>query len=227
VTARELRFPSGRLELAGTLYGPDGAADAAGILFVHGLHSGQGGYRERAEAAAERLGAVSLAFDLAGHGQSEGNLAELTIRSHLGDVRAAYDLLASHASVDVDRIGICGASYGGYLTALLTAERPARRLLLRAPALYADEGFDAPDGWRSAATDGGRSGALERLSRYEGEVLIVESARDEVISSETIDAYRAACRRGAHEVIPDAGHELLGPARDRFRELIVSWFQRL
>jgi uncharacterized protein len=227
VTAQDITFPSAGLELVGTLFEPDGADQASAILFVHGLHSDQGGYRERAEAVSQRLRAVSLTFDLGGHGRSAGSLAELTARTHLADVLAAYDLLVSQPSVDAERIGICGASYGAYLTALVTADRPVRRLLLRAPALFADEDLDTPVERRTAALDGGPSVALVRLARYEGEVLIVESALDEVISAATIDAYRAACPRAAHEVIPDTGHELVGAARATFRELIVSWFAGL
>jgi dienelactone hydrolase len=209
VSAREIPFQSEKLELAGTLFEPAGAAAAPGVLFVHRLRSDQGGYRERAEAASERLGAVCLTFDLGGHGGSTGNLRELTARSHLGDVLAAFDVLASQPGVVPRRIGVCGASYGAYLTALLTAERPTRGLLLRAPALYADDDLDTP---------------IERLGRYDGEVTIVESALDEVISRATIDAYLAACRRASHHVIPDTGHVLKDPAaRSAFLELVVSW----
>ena len=222
-----MTFRSAGLDLAGTLFEPAGAAGAPGILFVHGLRSDQDGYRERARAAVERLGAVAVTFDLGGHGRSGGDLAGLTARTHLGDVLAAYDLLASRPTVDPERIGVCGASYGAYLTALLTAERPAARLLLRAPALLADDDFDTPVEARAARWGGGPSRALEQLARYDGPVLVVESALDEVIDAATIEAYRAACRRGSHEVIPDAGHALAGPARAAFRELIVSWFAAL
>jgi uncharacterized protein len=224
VSAREIPFQSEKLELAGTLFEPAGAAAAPGVLFVHRLRSDQGGYRERAEAASERLGAVCLTFDLGGHGGSTGNLRELTARSHLGDVLAAFDVLASQPGVVPRRIGVCGASYGAYLTALLTAERPTRGLLLRAPALYADDDLDTPIERRSAGLDDGPSLALERLGRYDGEVTIVESALDEVISRATIDAYLAACRRASHHVIPDTGHVLKDPAaRSAFLELVVSW----
>jgi dienelactone hydrolase len=218
---------SAGLDLAGTLFEPEGAAGAAGVLFVHGLHSDQAGYRERAEAVRDRLGAVCVTFDLGGHGRSGGSLAELTARAHHADMLAAYDLLAAQPSVDAARIGICGASYGAYLTALLTAERPTRRLLLRAPALYADEDLDTPVERRTGAWEGGPSVALERLARYDNDVLIVESALDDVITAATINAYLAACRRVTHEVIPDTGHVLVGPARDTFRELVVSWFAEL
>jgi len=227
VAARDIPFRSAALDLAGTLFEPEGAVRSPGILFVHGLWSDQDGYRERAVAAGERLGAVCLTFDLGGHGRSGGSLAELTARTHLADVLAAYDLLARQSSVDASRIGVCGASYGAYLSALLTAERPVRRLLLRAPALYADRDLDTPVGQRTAASDGGPSLALERLAGYDGDVLIVESALDEVISPATVDAYRAACRSVVHEVIPDVGHALVGPARATFVELIVSWFAEL
>src|SRR5467141_2227572 len=56
-----------------------------GVLFIHGLGSGQSGYRPRGEATARALDAVCLTFDLGGHGDSSGVRDELNPLDHLQD----------------------------------------------------------------------------------------------------------------------------------------------
>lgn len=130
-----LSFRSGARVLAGEVYSPaDRAPSGAGIVFVHGSASSQEGYGPRAETAADRIGATCLTFDLSGHGGSGGSLDELSLRDHLADCLAAFDALLGQPGVDPDRVGVCGASYGGFLGALLIARRPTASLLLRAPA---------------------------------------------------------------------------------------------
>ena len=42
---------------------------------------------------------------------------------------------AAHPLIDAQAIGVIGTSYGGYLSALLTAERPIRWMALRVPEI--------------------------------------------------------------------------------------------
>jgi cephalosporin-C deacetylase-like acetyl esterase len=88
---------------------------------VHGQASSQESYKSGAEVASARLDAVCLTFNLSGHGKDIGDSEEYLVIEHLDDVIAAFDFLASHPAVDRTRIGVCGASYGAYLAALLTA----------------------------------------------------------------------------------------------------------
>lgn len=223
---RPVRFgPSGR-GLAGRVFGPEESRPA--LLFVHGIDSSQSGYRERAEAAVERLGAVCLTFDLGGHGESEGVRSALSIRDHLEDVVSAYDRLVAERGVDTTRIGVTGASYGGYLATLLTTRRPVARLALRAPMLYDDADFDAPRAARRPPADAPTSSAaLEAIARFGGPVLIVESERDPMVAP-MIRAYRAVRPRLEHVLIADAGHELDRPEwREAFLAALLDFFNGL
>jgi dipeptidyl aminopeptidase/acylaminoacyl peptidase len=130
---RQLIFPSGRRELTGRLFDHvRGGATRRAVLFVHGQGSSQESYKHRAEVASASLEAVCLTFNLSGHGKDIGDSEEYSVVEHLDDVVAAFDFLASHPAVDRTRIGVCGASYGAYLAALLTAHRNFRSLILRA-----------------------------------------------------------------------------------------------
>jgi pimeloyl-ACP methyl ester carboxylesterase len=133
--------------LAARRFGPPGPPSGAAILFIHGAGSDQSGYQPRAEAASKRLGATCLTFDLGGDGNSGGDGQALSPQDHLQDCVAAFDALLSSDEIDADRVGVCGASYGGFLASMLTASRRVRSLLLRAPGLYefAANGVPAPE----------------------------------------------------------------------------------
>lgn len=224
---RDFTFESGPRRLSATLFSPvERAPSGPGILFVHGSGSDQSGYRNRAAAASERLGATCLTFDLSGHGESDGAREELSIRDHFDDCRNAFDRLASEAGVDPDRIGICAASYGAYLSAMLVACRSVRSLLLRAPALYADSELDVTGGAERGNQEVPSTAVgLAALAEYTRPVLVLESEHDELIPHAIVEAYLSACQNGRHRVLRGAGHSLSEQRwREEFVAIIVEWF---
>jgi uncharacterized protein len=223
----DIAFESKGRRIAGRLYSPAEPSGRA-ILFIHGLHSTQAGYGPRAEAAGAGLGATSLSFDLSGHGESEGDKHSITLREHLAETLMAYDTLCAAAAVDPTRMGVCGASYGGYLAALLADVRAPKRVLIRAPALYPDDWLDLPLGSRRDRPEAPHSHALEAMSRFGGEVLVLESEHDEVVPAAAVRAYVAAAPNVRHEVLAGAGHRLDEPACEAaFVRWLLEWFRPL
>jgi uncharacterized protein len=224
-----ISFRSGDRRLDGRAFSPDRVATRGpAVLFFHGLCSSQSGYYSRAVAVSRKLDAISLTFDLSGHGHDAGLCSRYSVYDHLEDAISAYDCLASHDGVDQARIGVCGASYGGYLAALLTARRTVKQLILRAPSLASDIEFPPqrrpPPG--PAAPDG--FGSLEMLEKYDGDVLIIESEKDTVIPRSHIEAYMRACSRPQHKMILEATHALTDPSWDReFVQHIITSFRHL
>lgn len=225
---KELSFLSGTRTLTGRIFVPtDAGKHKRGILFIHGQGSSQASYKERAQSLVTALDLVSLTFNLSGHGEVDAGATQYSPYEHLEDVVAAFDCLASHESVDSSRIGVCGASYGGYLASLLTSCRAVNRLVLRAPSLAPDLPFASrmqrttalgtiPDGLDS----------LHVLSQYRGDTLVIQSERDEVIPDSVIAAYLHASPRVQHQVIPKATHALTNPAWDKiFIQLLLKWFK--
>jgi pimeloyl-ACP methyl ester carboxylesterase len=213
--------------LAGTLVSP-AAPSGAAVLFVHGLGSSRATNIERAEATARRHSTTCLAIDLGGHGDSSGRLTQVTPRQNLADVVAAHDTLASLPDVDPTRVGLCAASYGAYLSVLLTAMRPVNRMLLRAPALYADDCFDRGLAQRRFGDPGTAPTPLAHLGLFRGPVTIVESERDEIIGHDIIAAYLAARPSAAHVVQPGARHALTDPRwREAFQQIVLDFFADL
>lgn len=226
-THRGVSFVSEDRLLAGTLVSPDVPSGAA-VLFIHGLGSSRATNVERAEAVSRSHSVTSLAIDLGGHGDSSGRLTQMTPRQNVADVVVAYDRLTSAPGVDPDRIGVCAASYGAYLSVLLTAFRPVDRMLLRAPALYADACFDRGLSERRAGDSTTAATPLAHFALFPGPVTIVESEHDEVITHDTIAAYLAALPTAAHVIQPEARHALTDPAwRAAFQQIVVEFFANL
>lgn len=185
--------------LGGTLMAP--AHEFPGVLFVHGWGGSQSQDLARAREAAG-LGSICLTFDLRGHEPQSKTFSTVTRADNLADLIAAYDWLAQRPGVDTESIAVIGVSYGGYLAALLTAERAVRWLALRSPALYKDEQWLAPKlqlhvdadlpAYRRRRIAWEDNRVLRACAAYTGDVLIVEAEHDEVVPHPVTENYVAA-----------------------------------
>ena len=219
--------------LAGTLLTP--GSTIPGVLFVHGW----GGCQERDLARAQQiaaLGCVCLTFDMRGHQRTQAQRQTVTREQNLRDVVAAYDLLLRQPHVDPAAILVIGASYGGYLAAILSAHRKVRWLALRVPALYPDAGWDRPKrsldramlaAYRNTPVAARDNRALRACSGFAGDVLIVESGHDHLVPPATIVSFRNAFTRThslTYRIIDNADHALSAVAcQQAYTALLLGW----
>jgi pimeloyl-ACP methyl ester carboxylesterase len=223
--------------LGGTFVTPTRAIP--GVLFVHGWGGDQRQYLSRAREVAT-LGSVCLTFDLRGHGGGHSEREVVTREDNLQDVLAAYDRLVAHHGVDPAAIAVVGSSYGAYLACILTTRRHVRWLGLRAPALYRDTGWQTPKQaidrddlhrYRSRRHAPDASYPLRACRAFEGDVLLVESAHDDIIPHPVIESYLDACTRArslTYRVLDGADHGLTTPASQHaYTALVSGWLAEM
>lgn len=133
-------------ELVGTMFLPDTAKPAPVIVVCHGAGEFKENYFELCELLAEK-GIASLAMDMHGHGQSQGERHNVNIKEWVADIRAAIDFLYDHPHVDAIRLGAFGLSSGGTaileaavednrIKTLITLDATVRNSLPLVPALF-------------------------------------------------------------------------------------------
>jgi uncharacterized protein len=235
----EIEVDGQRIE--GTLLRPREAREALpGVLFVHGWGGSREQYLDRARCIAA-LGCACVAFDLRGHEKTHAQHETVTREENLRDVLAAYDALTRCGHADAGRIAIVGSSYGAYLGTLLTARRPVRWLALRAPALYKDAGWQVPqrklhqdpdfDAFRQRTVRADENRALAACASFHGDVLVVESEKDQVMPHPVIANYLAAFTNAhslTYRVIDGADHGLSSPEwKQAWTDLLVTWLKEL
>lgn len=192
----------------------------ARVLFVHGWTGAQDANDVRLARVLARDGFLCLSFDLGGHGQSSGHLMDFTLAEFLAQTRAAFDWLANADGGD-SPIVVCGCSLGGYLSMLLTRERPVAALSLRVPANYPDGIFStlpvgryiesgASRAWRSQARGADDNMALAALRDFSGPVQLIAAGRDESIPLQTIRNFVDAAGAGRvdYHLLEEATHTL-------------------
>jgi hypothetical protein len=228
-----IEIPVDGRSIPGTLVAP--ATATPGVLFVQGWGSGQEQYLPRAREIAA-LGCLCLTFEPRGVAKGDPRHETVSREDNLRDLLAAYDLLARQPAVDASAIGVVGASYGAYLSAILTSLRPVRWLALRVPALYKDEDWGEPKrrldkdelaAYRRRPLDPEENRALRACAAFRGDALVVESERDDVVPHPAIANYVAAfgqARSLTYRVIEGADHALSEvPWQQAYTSLLVNW----
>ncbi|MEU9736449.1 alpha/beta fold hydrolase [Streptomyces sp. NPDC048002] len=217
------------------VYGGDPAGGTAVVL--HGAGTSN---TERLLPLVRELvahGCRGIAFDFSGHGESTGNLSELSLRRRFEQAVAVIDAYApAHGP-----LVLVGFSMSGQTVADLVRHYGDRvtALGLCAPAVYTAEAWDVPfgdgngrfsgiirrpDSWREAP-------ALEVLRAYEGRAVLAVPGTDAVIPPAVTEAVQDALAARAQYTrfdLPDAHHQLglwfreHGDDRRQFVEAVLS-----
>ena len=114
----DIRFPSGDVQLAGTLISPASRGRHAAIILVHGSGAQN---REAMLPWARflvRRGIAVLGYDKRGVGGSTGDWNTASYDDLAGDAVAAFEYLKTRGDIDRTRIGLLGISQAGWIMPL-------------------------------------------------------------------------------------------------------------
>ncbi len=147
LVSEEVFFASNGVRVAGDMYWPKPAADAAVACVVMG-HGGSAtkrlGLPAYAEAFAAR-GMAVLAFDYRRFGESGGQPRQvINVAEQHEDYRAAVRFVRAHERVDPDRVALWGTSLsGGHVLAVAATDPRIAAVVSQVPMI---------DGWHRGRT---------------------------------------------------------------------------
>lgn len=118
---QDVKFKSGDIELAGTLYIPNGTGPFPAVVFVHGSGAETRDNSRYSARWLQSLGYVALTYDKRGTGDSGGDpnsVERFSFEDLAKDVVAAVAYLSGQPQVDKTKIGLHATSQGGWVAAL-------------------------------------------------------------------------------------------------------------
>ena len=116
MSSTPVSFYSEGVRLSGDLFLPDDLRPGekrAGIVLCHGYTGVRNLYLPDNARVLNEAGYVVLTFDYKGWGDSDGPKNRLSPYGRVIDSQAALTYLGAQSTVDRDRLGIYGTSYGG------------------------------------------------------------------------------------------------------------------
>lgn len=224
--------------IRGSLYIPEGDKMHISILFLHGW---TGRPNDNAASSLAELGYPALAMNMRGHGNSDGDIQQVSAVDSLADAQAAYDVL--NERFPDNGIVLVGNSYGAYVGVLLSTSRHLMAMSLRVPATYPDELYGLPKwgrgnddpgvaAWRQTSVAFGGNRAFQLLHEYTGEVQIIEGELDHVIPHQAVQNYVVAVSdpsRLDYRLMKGWPHSI-GDSKERerqFEEVLIDWLSKV
>lgn len=234
------QVPGQGYSLTGTLINPVVTEQKVpAVVFYHGMVSKRKPrYVKRARELARR-GIAILTFDFRGCGESDGKLGELSLADWFSDALLAFDYLADQSFVNKERIGISGKSFGGYMAALVCAERNVKSIVVQAPGLYDDAWFEQKFSWDESFMQQRkdyRNGpnvlnnkAIAAIQQFNNPLLVIGSELDDVCPKHTLEGYFNASTSDQKKLawIKSADHALTDEKWNKeYTELMADWLAK-
>ncbi|MBI2029847.1 hypothetical protein HYT02_05505 [Candidatus Gottesmanbacteria bacterium] len=205
------------------------------ILFIHGASSNLHSFDLLIDQLKNRF--ICLTFDHLGCGQSAERFSDLTLKSRFEQAQFMLSYLLKIKNIFIDKIIIVSTSMGAHIASRLTESGKIGYRILRAPASYQKdyENVKMTSGWLPWDKSNKQwpwkpSFALEAISKYNGNLLIVESEKDEIIPGEVINEYLKQAKKVKNkklEVIKEAPHRISDKPQfnRKFLKIVVDFIQ--
>jgi dipeptidyl aminopeptidase/acylaminoacyl peptidase len=218
-------------KISGLMVLPEGEGTFPCVVLSHGLISSK--ESSKYVAISERFakaGIASCRFDYHGCGDSGGNIEETTLSIRLDNLNAIVDYVFHHRSVNPDKIGIIGSSFGG-TTALIKSARDER---IKCVSLWATPHALAKEGNGSIDDIFFKNDIYTDFSMYDvlsesGNIscaLVIHGEIDETVPCiEGKKIYENLVQPKRLEIIKGGDHVFSDPShRERVINLALDWF---
>lgn len=226
----EKSFSRDGITLRGQFFTPEGAGSFTTVIISHGFGECAAETARFAKVFASN-GIAALALDFFGGSlrtTSDGHMSEMSVLTEMADLNAVMDQLAVFPEVDSSRLFLFGNSQGGFVSAMVAADRPedVRGLILFYPALVipddtraefscidkikeVNDRFGKPigRGYHEAVYN---MDAFAEIEGYEGPVLIVHGDADNIVPASYSERAAAQYKDCKLIVIPGAFHGFNG-----------------
>lgn len=174
-----VRLRHGDVDLAGTLLVPAGRGPFPAVVLIQG--SGVAA-REALTPFADgfaRRGVAVLYHDKRGTGESTGSWARATFDDLAGDALTAVEYLKARPEIDPRRIGLHGASLGGWIAPLAAARSPdVSFVIVEAVPTTTPEAHERLRVERQMRADGVRADLIARAVAFMDEKAAVARSGD-------------------------------------------------
>ena len=212
---------------------PEGNGTFPCVVLSHGLISSK--ESSKYVAVSERFakaGIASCRFDYHGCGDSGGSIEETTLTIRLDNLNTIVDYVLRHHSVNPDKIGIIGSSFGGTAALIKSArdERIKCVSLWATPYVLAKEGDGNIDNIffkDDIYTDFSTYDILSE-SRSVSCALVIHGEIDETVHCiEGKKIYENLQQPKRLEIIEGGDHVFSGPShREKVIHLALNWFDK-
>lgn len=200
---RDITFNVNDEKLVGTLWKAQN--ERASILMVSGggNKSHKEGYQSEWQKLFLEKGITTFSFDFRGIGESARNINETSLNTRLEDAQEALEILRENSTSG--QIYILGTSMGGPVT-IRMADTGTQGILLIGPAAYSLEARDKnfgpefseairkPESWKNSPD-------FTDLNKYQGRILLIYGALDQVIPKEIFTNYEETVNSKGGKVI--------------------------
>ena len=231
---------SNEIKLCGIL--SDDNKDNPIIILVHGFHSNKD--RKTAVTLQNLLNKHNFStfrIDLFGHGESEGNIEDITISEAVDDIKNAISYLKDQGFT---KIGLLGSSFGGIASIMVASQsNDIYVLALKCPvsnyeekerARIGDEGIKE---WKEKGyiiretkrkwkfyEDFKNNNGYEAAKNIKIPTIIVHGDKDDVVSVEQSKKTASIIENCRLEIIEGTDHDFSGPGNfDKMINFIVDF----
>lgn len=132
MSAEQVTFHSGAIQLRGTLVKPDAPGPRAAVIILHAAGGGTRAYPfyQHLQEQLPARGVAVLTFDRRGSGASGGDFTTADFDDLAADGAAAFRCLRRRTDIDPTRIGLYGISQGGWIAPLVAVKEPDAAFLV-------------------------------------------------------------------------------------------------